>query len=270
MPSYNTHYLLSKEITNELNINSVYGTKIMLSSQVVGLFSQGQDLTYANQQLFRMTHQENYLEFFSNLLSYIKDNKLYDEVTSISFLYGHIMHYALDSILHPFVYDLENKYSPFKYNHQIIEWQIDELIIKRYHTNLHSIDNRYLLDFTIYKETIIELINKIYEETYNVNNVVSVYQKSQYLIYLLTKLVNLLYAKDGTYHQIVANSLHNPLTDMQTIIGDNSDLYHLINKAFDSCYELIVIANKYLYGYNNDVRTFTKCCSINYIGERRK
>lgn len=54
--------------------------------------------------VFCKQHQCNVREYFELLINIVKDNNLKYNPQAIAFLYGQIIHYSLDVILHPFIY----------------------------------------------------------------------------------------------------------------------------------------------------------------------
>ena len=50
-----------------------------------------------------ITHYTKTNEFFTNLITHIKENKYYEDPQILSFLYGFISHFCLDSNIHPYI-----------------------------------------------------------------------------------------------------------------------------------------------------------------------
>lgn len=96
-------------------------------------------------------HSHNSRDFFMQVLHYMKDNHIEDNDT-YAFLAGFICHYALDSIVHPYIfyktgYMRKGDASTYKYNgcHDFMEAFIDnDTIIRR------EMVNPYTFDFTSY------------------------------------------------------------------------------------------------------------------------
>jgi len=53
---------------------------------------------------FVKAHETNTDAFFLTMIDYIKENNLRDNANAMAFLYGQIMHYALDISTHPLIY----------------------------------------------------------------------------------------------------------------------------------------------------------------------
>ena len=75
-------------------------------------YAQGPDILFFSTNLFNhkkvnkignYVHKHNTKNLFINMVSYIKNNHLENNDELISFLYGYIMHYALDTKVHPYV-----------------------------------------------------------------------------------------------------------------------------------------------------------------------
>jgi len=58
----------------------------------------------AYERCFVSAHEMNTDAFFLDMIAYIKENNLKENPNAMAFLYGHIMHYALDTSTHPLVY----------------------------------------------------------------------------------------------------------------------------------------------------------------------
>lgn len=117
-------------------------------------------------------HKHNTKDFFINTIKYIKDNHLENNYEIISYLYGYIGHYALDSTVHPYItykagYFNKKKKESYKYNAKHAEF---ENYIDAYYINKHEnmIPNKFkvhkfcfntkvsdelkkMIDYTMYK-----------------------------------------------------------------------------------------------------------------------
>lgn len=114
-------------------------------------YSQGPDIlffsiNYKNfkkvKKIGNYVHKHNTKDFFINMVSYIKENNLENNNDILTFLYGYIMHYALDTKVHPYVIHKagifnKKKKDTYKYNskHSDIESYIDAYMIN-YHENI--------------------------------------------------------------------------------------------------------------------------------------
>ena len=121
MPSIYTHNYFAKDVEKKLvktNNLKIKDNRYML------IFAQSFDnLFYYNvlslkkgakiRNLGHYAHTHNILDYFVNLISYIKENKLYDD-PNLGYLYGSVCHYALDSTAHPYVHYFSGRFSKKK------------------------------------------------------------------------------------------------------------------------------------------------------------
>lgn len=123
-------------------------------------------------------HKHNTKDFFINTIKYIKDNHLENNYEIISYLYGYIGHYCLDSTVHPYItykagYFNKKKKETYKYNskHAEIENYIDAYFINK---NENMIPNK----FKVYKfclntnasDELKDMIDYTLYKTYNFTN----------------------------------------------------------------------------------------------------
>ena len=141
MPSIVTHHIFAKDVYEKLP--KKIQEKIDLSNYLV--FSQSFDnLFYYKfltpwkgkeiRKLGNVAQQEKTLEYFKNILEYITTNNLEENKEVISYLFGSINHYALDSICHPFIIyytglpEVDKKYLGM---HEKMEVNIDAYMYKK-------------------------------------------------------------------------------------------------------------------------------------------
>jgi len=188
MPSSITHAFFALDIYEKLDRNV---QKRIKSVENFKTFAQGSDpLNFYNlgnllpgkkirQNYPKLIHTTNTKNFFITLLKYIKDNKLEKNSNVLSFLYGFIAHYTLDSIIHPFVIyktgDFDNKKKKtYKYNglHADMEVYIDVYMIfqrekvfpkdykiYKFICNLENLDNKC-----------IKMLDDVFKIVYNIDN----------------------------------------------------------------------------------------------------
>ena len=96
------HDILPGDIKNKLDLNRskmfAQSTDSLMFYNLLSVLP-GKDIR-AFQKHF---HRNQSQEFFLNLLRYIKDSNINDKDT-LSFLFGFITHYALDSTIHPYIF----------------------------------------------------------------------------------------------------------------------------------------------------------------------
>ncbi len=100
MPAIVTHHLFADEIKNNLNLKVNDNYYIFAQSHDYLYFS----LSKKNRILAHTAHIKNTQDYFLYMIKFIKDNNLKDNIDLISYLYGSLTHYILDSTLHPYIF----------------------------------------------------------------------------------------------------------------------------------------------------------------------
>lgn len=208
MPSSMTHTYFSQDVLEKTNEN--IKNKINKSLELYKLFAQGSDPFMFN-NFFIGANAKKYMkiqetmhctktkDFFVNTIKYIHENKLVNNSECMSFLYGYICHYVLDSFTHPYLYyysgvfNKKNKKTR-KYNcvHQEIEYLIDSYMIRR-KENINPIHYKvYQNIFKIQKfsKELENLITNSIEGTYKYKNIINIYHNSIKDMKLFFLLVN--------------------------------------------------------------------------------
>ena len=134
MPSLVTHYVFGKDVLNKIDCKYVDTNKYLL-------FNQSHDYLYHTKkkvyrELAKKGHHNKTKDFILNIIKYIKDNKLEKDKNSISFLYGIINHFVLDSTCHPLIFYYGGSYrkgdkttNKYRGIHAYIEMNIDLYIL---------------------------------------------------------------------------------------------------------------------------------------------
>lgn len=225
-------------------------------------------------------HKNNTKKFFINLISYIKNNNLENNIEILSFLYGYICHYSLDHTVHPYVtyksgIFKSKKKETYKYNskHSEIETYIDFYMIK----NVKKLDNfsNFCLNYNKPSKNLIEMINYVFYESYDVKNIGKYYFKSLNIMKKLYKLLRYDYSgiklkcykfidkflpksckklypisyhinlnNDNYYLNLNHKKWNHPRYKNETYNDSFLDLY---NKALDEAYNIICAVDKVLY-----------------------
>ena len=285
MPNIITHHYFAEDVLKNSKkdiINSFFGEK-----DLYYLFTQGFDPFFVyeilpfNEKLGYFLH-DNYIDtFFINYIKVMKEQKLENDPALLAALYGHLTHYVLDSIIHPFViykcgeYN-KNRPETYKYVgvHTRMEVEIDAYL---YETR----ENKSFKDLKFHKvnpkkklnKNILKLLNKIYEETFKVKNGGFKYQKALNMAYLgLKYIANDKYGrKKALYHKIdkivaskghkieafsyyvtsidksIFNLEHQPWCNpCDNTIKSNESFFDLYNKAIAICVTLFEATNKYI------------------------
>lgn len=257
MPSFTTHHIFSDLVLDKLNKN--IKSKINKSLDIYHVFAQSHDYlfyyTFASnaskiKSLGHYAHRNNTQEYLLNIISYIKDNNLQDNSEVLSYLYGSITHYVLDSTCHPFIFYKTGAYNKGdraskKYNggHTMMEKTIDAVMYQLYyqkkynHCHLNKFINKPL-----FTDNLINTIDYAYKETYNEDNVSKYYIKAikhtkiinTILIYdffgikkLLYKLIELL-----SFNNIKISYYSNHITkpNYSLLNNENKEWNHPCNK----------------------------------------
>lgn len=148
-----THYYFAKDSINCVKKKM----KIVYNEDLLKIFAQSMDSfnfysiyfpilpKSSNKRKFAgIFHHTKTNEFFKELINYIRDNKLGRNDEVMSFLYGLITHYVLDTTIHPYVEYKSGNYDSkindtFKYNAKHHEM---ESFFDIYMLNKHGINNK--------------------------------------------------------------------------------------------------------------------------------
>jgi len=102
MPALGTHVMQAKRCFDELEpkvqIDKDFVGASAISHDTVGLIPGGCT------RVFIDAHEKKTDEYFLTLIQYIKENGQRENPNAMAFLYGQIMHYALDTSTHPLIY----------------------------------------------------------------------------------------------------------------------------------------------------------------------
>lgn len=193
MPSSMTHSYFMRDVYNKLDKN--IKNKIILNDAKT--FAQGPDIFYFyNMCLGRKSNKYrnmgNYMHkhkvslYFENMINYIKNNNLEDNKQCLSFLYGSIAHFVLDSVVHPFVFYktgvfIKGNPKTYKYNglHQEMEYYLDAYMIFQ-NEKKEAKDfkiHKYLFNNNKLSNDTLNLIGNVINDTYGYNNLDKIYEK---------------------------------------------------------------------------------------------
>ena len=141
-------------------------------------------------------HKHKTKDFFINTIKYIKDNNLENNYEIISYLYGYICHYALDSTVHPYItykagYFNKRKKETYKYNSKHAEFEnyIDAYYIYK---NENMIPNKFKIHKFIFNtkvsDELKELINYTLYKTYGFVNMGTLFKNGLFNMKIIYKL----------------------------------------------------------------------------------
>ena len=189
MPSTVTHECFSMDVYDKFS--PLLKQRFANYTEYLKIFSNGHDVMFfynlANilpgkriRKLGSRAHHENVQKFFFNLVSEIKIQKLEKNYEIMSFLYGYLCHFALDSTIHPFVdyrcgiVSRDNK-KTFKYQgeHDEMEAYIDSYFI---YTRFKVIPKHfkvydYAFKVTKFSKKLENIISETFYKTYEIKNV---------------------------------------------------------------------------------------------------
>lgn len=293
MPSTITHAYFSMDVYDHLDIKTkefLIGNKKWLRTT-----GQGMDPTFFYNLIslkrgkkireFGIYFQKHKsYEFFETLINYIKYNNYETNPEIMTFLYGQICHYNLDSMCHPYIIYNAGEYkkndkSTLKYNHLHGE---NESLIDNYLVALREDMDpwkfnayNYCFDTREFSKELKEVIDFTYKEVFKATNFSEKYEKSIKDMYLFYKIFRndptglkinfykfidlicpkkLLRKKVLSYHMKIKNKVellnlnkekwYNP-TDKR--LKSNDSFIELYIKAMGNAVEMINKINDYIY-----------------------
>ena len=173
MPAYVSHTVMANEVYRKLDNHNV-------SKPYMITFSLGCDLSKYS-KCRNDTHKIKQEEFILNIVKYMKENNLTNDKECLGLLYGHICHVVFDETVHPLVYSISKSLIKHKHNHTFIEGHYDYyLASKKLNIQINKLDNKRLFSGKVNKK-ISQLLDTVYDETYNTKNVSKNYCLNLYI-----------------------------------------------------------------------------------------
>lgn len=282
MPAYLTHAIMGNTIYNNAkNDDRLFKINIPLPTLKASTLSP--DLAKLSKSDFNSHNKDTDLYFF-NMIGYIKENKLYNDLDVMSLLYGNISHYFLDVYTHPLIYYIsENCVSLNKLNsHILTEGYISSYMSeKEQHTDYMNLKSNYIGSLNFANPNLKNLIRETYYKTYNDLTILKSYKTTFELIKLIEKLtkenrftskekliklskfkeyleINNLSKEDLTNEQ--KEYWINPVTNEKY----NESFIELYNKALTKTYEAIYHVNKYLYDTESKYNLYKIFTNLSY------
>lgn len=174
MPAITTHHLFADEVLTK--------TKINVNKDLYYVFCQSFDhLFYYNllsfkkgkdiRKLGHYAHSHNTQEYFINMIKMIKEYKLENDKECLSYLYGSLTHYIMDSIFHPFIFYKtgvlkKGEKETYKYNglHTKIEAMLDIYFYEKTFNKPYYKFKSYNYNFPKinFSDNLYDLINKTF------------------------------------------------------------------------------------------------------------
>lgn len=282
MPAYLTHAIMGNTIYNNAkNDDRLFKINIPLPTLKASTLSP--DLAKLSKSDFNSHNKDTDLYFF-NMIEYIKENKLYNDLDVMSLLYGNISHYFLDVYTHPLIYYIsENCVSLNKLNsHILTEGYISSYMSeKEQHTDYMNLKSNYIGSLNFANPNLKNLIRETYYKTYNDLTILKSYKTTFELIKLIEKLtkenrfttkekliklskfkeyleINNLSKEDLTNEQ--KEYWTNPVTNEKY----NESFIELYNKSLTKTYEAIYHVNKYLYDTESKYNLYKIFTNLSY------
>lgn len=244
MANYTSHIIMADRLYNKLN------NKKYINKDYMKLFSCGHDLTFINRGYFKETHTSNSSYFFINTIMYIKNNNLEKNELIMSYLYGHIAHYAFDITIHPFIGKVLNdiKSKSIIKPHTYLECEMDKYLIKKYGNINFSFMNKKIINDKILKK----LINTTYRSTYGFLNTSALYKINIELIKKSKYSVNKMYNTKYLFKKISRINAYDDNSNFIKYMNTSKIIKKInMNNIFNSSIKLsshiIKITNDYLY-----------------------
>ena len=176
-----THGYFAKDLYNKMSKKDKDNLKNYIEN--LKTYNQGHDIffftfniiNFKTRKIGNYMHKNDTREFFKNIVIYIRDNNLQNNYEIMSFLYGFIGHYCLDSTVHPYVtyktgiFKKKNK-ETYKYNskHNELESYIDAYMISKHQNMIPNKFKIYKFCFnTKVSKELSKLIDYVFYKTYN-------------------------------------------------------------------------------------------------------
>lgn len=242
MPSIVTHYLFCEDV--RLHTKEHIQDSLKSSLEIYHIFAQSFDnLFYYNlltpkkgkdiRKFGNLAQRFKTQNYFKNIILEIKKNNLQKNNDILSYLYGSLTHYILDSNCHPFVIyhagwiDEQNKNYQYRGNLEQIEVSIDAILYQEhYNLPLYQANlGNTLLPKIKFSKPLKQLMNHVFEKTFHQKNIGNIYETStrqgHYILkYLVTdhhgikkksyKLFDALFKKNTTKYQNLSFYIKNP------------------------------------------------------------
>ena len=127
-----THHLFTQDVYKSLDIN----IKEKLDLDIFNLFGKSFDaLFFYKPKLGKYAHNHEVNLYFANIIYYLREYHETRNRELLSYLYGSICHYIMDSTIHPFIYYYGGKYEKskkathkYRGSHDYLELMIDAIM----------------------------------------------------------------------------------------------------------------------------------------------
>ena len=187
MPSYKTHFIHGEMIY------SMIQPKLHIDKELFQLFCMGPDaMILTDYKTFDYQHSHKTKIFFTSMIKRIKKKNLQYNPEVMAFLYGQIDHFVLDTVMHPFIFYVTEKYPNHNKipTHGLVEMWIDDYVSNEYKGETDPFSS----PFSCNSPELKDLINSIYQKVYGTKNSFFKYD----IGYRLTRLFDLLIRRDSS------------------------------------------------------------------------
>ncbi len=187
MPALFTHYNFGQDVLKKLDKNEQVSIKSNIS--YYNMFNQAYDNLYYYpfkwnyyRKFGSRIHNESVTQFFDNIITFIINNNYQENSTLTNMLYGFINHYTLDTIVHPFI---NSQVKNLNIPHTKLEFLIDAILINDTNFIWHNKFYKTLIPKLKFSKDLNNLINYVFNETYNEENMSKIFNISHNTGYYL-------------------------------------------------------------------------------------
>ena len=171
-----THHLFTKDVYKSLDTN----IKEKLDSDIFNLFGKSFDaLFFYKPKLWSYAHNHEANLYFANIIYYLREHHETRNRELLSYLYGSIYHYVMDSTVHPFIYYYSGKYDKkkktthkYRGRHDYLELMIDAIMC--YDREFKPI-NQYSLGKIVFPKVrfsgeLVKALDSVYLDTFQIKH----------------------------------------------------------------------------------------------------
>lgn len=265
MPSYISHAIMGEQLYNEIYTSDSLA-KISISKNELKGYSLGIDLSLLSKRIKLDPANSFTKDFLISMIKYIKENRLTENKSIISLLYGHIAHYFLDINTHPLIYYIEKGTESVGLisNHDLIEGYINSYLSRQIlDKDIMDIKPEYFYQIDLSNQEVVKLLNNTFGSIYGDYHIIHSYKTVMSLFKFIETII-----KKGPIRkeQLIKISgfksylEKNKLTLREITNEDNWNYTNPVNgekhnesfielyyKSIDMALEAIKKVNKYLY-----------------------
>jgi hypothetical protein len=310
MPQLITHNLFSKDVFNTLDDDIKNSIKNNIN--VYEMFSQSFDnlLYYSSfnlkntkriNNLSKRGHKTNVKNYFLNIINNINKLHLENDEQALSYLFGSINHYVLDSTCHPFIFYKTGVYNKKdkdtkKYLglHGDMESNIDAFFyINRFHKSYHKVNvTKEFIPKIKFSNNLKLIVDKTFLDTFNEEDIAKCYFKSYknsrilYTLFIndkygikkwIYKIYDKIFINRKNNYEYYTTYIKQPNIKYLNIehkkwyypsdpnISSNESFIDLYNKSIKKSSELITLAYKVI-NKKMDIKEFeNKIDNLSYV-----